>query len=205
MSPVLLWMEGGLLAYEITYTNLLNVYNEPLAKIQLITILGKLINGQPLSLKDAEVLWMDYSGLFEIKAPPFAYSLDTRRLAGTVKESHRVAKVTIDINDKYNIFMLFPVSNTPLTINSLIMPPIVFVEFGGIVVAYTIDFRDGKIAFFEPEENGSGSCKNQHEHRYDKTTPCEFLAHQIPKELNKHKLKIIEKYKNSLEGKYIEK
>lgn len=213
MSPVLLWMEGGLLAYETTYTKLLNVYNEPLAKMQLITILGKLVNGQTLSAKDVEVLKLDFSGLFEIKSPPFVYnfkagkytSLNTHRLAGSIKESIQVAKVTIDITDRYNVFMLFPVNGMPLMVNSLIMPPLVFVEFGGLLVAYTVDFKDGKITFFEPDTESDGSCKNRHEYQSNPTSPCEFLAHQIPNELSKHRLKIVKAYKNSLEGKYIER
>ena len=204
-APFLIWMEAGLAVYEQIANAMITNQLNTLKKMKAAEIILKVADGKSITKEDIDFLMASYSMDFD-KFPyaPFVYNFGdgyalTKQAAGRVQERHKVAKVDILSSDGMNAFMLFPIEKPYLQINDIVMPPLVFVEYGGLLCAYTIDLSNGRMKFFDPKRIGGDrdfTCKA------NSSEPCGFLAYKVPSILQKNKALFLRAYAKFLQGGY---
>lgn len=204
-APFLIWMEAGLAVYEQIANAMITNQINTLKKMKAAEIILKVADGQSISKEDIDFLMMSYSMDFD-KFPyaPFIYNFSDgsaiiKQAAGRVQERHKVAKVDILSSDGMNAFMLFPIKEPYLQINDIVMPPLIFVEYGGLLSAYSLDLSNGYVRFFDPKRIGGDmdfTCKA------NSAEPCGFLAYKVPSILQKNKSLFLRAYAKFLQGGY---
>lgn len=204
-SPFLIWTEAGLLAYEILTAPMIESQVNLVKKAVAAKIIYKVISNEKINKDEIEFLTTTYSiDSNKIPYAPFVYNFAsgyaiTKSASGRILEKISVKKVDIAHMEGFNVFMLFPIDNQVLKINGIIMPPLVFVEYGALLSVYTLDLANGSVKFYDPQilrANGSPTCTQK------SSEPCQLLAYKVPSILKSKRNLLLETFANYLSGKY---
>lgn len=157
VTPVALYMDAGVKAYEEFYSSLLTKQIRPIA---VAGILNKLLQGEKVSSQEISLLDVTLKFSMEFGNNPYSpyieigedsrgnKSLSLRSITKDVdiiRKRESFYKYDLFHKDGINYFILFPKDNTQfLSMNEQIIPYSIFCDYNGAFYQFALDFKSRK-------------------------------------------------------------
>lgn len=206
-APALIFTEVGISSYVAITKPMIDSQMLAMKKLQAANLILQVATGKKVRAEDLKFLTDTYG--FDSSTwhnSPFTYIFGS--VAGRIIQKIPIIKIDIANEEGINFFMAFPVSDSELTINGETMPPLVFIEYGSLLMAYTLDVTSGQITFLDPKKRGNYDddmlyCPDHNfEHSYFSKQYCSFFKNEVPLLAQKHKKEFLINFSDFLKGKF---